>query len=133
LGQWRAFFWKNPPPTEKRDYTKLREELLAVLREITRRAPHARVIVVTYLTILPSTGPCSKLRMGEADVALMRSVGDRLAEATRSAAQEAGANVVDMASLSVGYASVFASWNKFSPPPAVRRMTPWQSDWKICA
>jgi len=117
IGAVAGIFWKNPQPAEKRDDTKLREELLAVLREITRRAPHAHLIVATYLTILPSTGTCSKLRMGEADVALMRSVGDRMAEVTRSAAQEAGANVVDMASLSAGHdACASAPWVNGAEP-----------------
>jgi hypothetical protein len=39
----------------------------------------------------------------ETEAALMRAVGDRLAEVTRAAAQTVGATVVDMATLSIGH------------------------------
>jgi lysophospholipase L1-like esterase len=95
--------WKGARPLETREFPKLRDNLGAILRQIARRAPRARVVVVTYPVILPSCGTCAGLQIGEAETALMRSVGNRLAEVTRAAAQEAGATIIDMATLSVGH------------------------------
>jgi lysophospholipase L1-like esterase len=96
-------FWHGPQPVEKRNFSELYEDLRTILQEIARRAPRAMVIVVTYPAILPPAGTCSKLQIDFAEAALMRAVADRLAEVTRAAARQAGAIVVDMATLSVGH------------------------------
>jgi len=88
--------WKGPKPLGTRDYAKLRRELVATLRAIHDRAPEATVVVATYPKILPPGGTCPALGLTGAEVEQMRQVGDRLAAVTRSAAQQAGAIVVDM-------------------------------------
>ncbi len=90
-------------PAEDRAFPKLHNDLLATLGEIRRRAPQARVIVVTYPTILPPSGTCPKLGINAADATVMREVGDRLAETTRASAQGAAVSLVDMARLSSGH------------------------------
>ena len=90
-------------PAEDRAFPKLGKELLATLHEIRRRAPHARIVVVTYPAVLPSAGTCPKLGIDDAEAALMRQVGKQLAQVTRASAQEAGVSVVDMANLSAGH------------------------------
>jgi lysophospholipase L1-like esterase len=104
VGGWLLrHLWKGPQPLEMRDFSELYHNLCAILEEIARRAPHARVIVVTYPVILPPRATCMQLRIGETEAAIMRTIGDRLAEVTRSAARQAGATIVDMATLSVGH------------------------------
>ena len=98
----RLWPWK-PKPAEDRAFPKLHDELLATLREIRRRAPRARIVVVTYPAILPASGTCPTLGIGETDAEVMRQVGERLAEITRASAQEAAVNVVDLAKLSLGH------------------------------
>ena len=99
LGLWP----KKLKPTEDRAFPKLHNELLAMLREIRRRAPHARIVVVTYPAVLPLSGTCPRLGINAADAIVMRQVGDLLAEVTRTSAQEAEVSVVDMAKLSLGH------------------------------
>ena len=94
---------KRLTPAEDRAFPKLQKELLATLREIRQRAPHARIIVVTYPAILPPSGTCPKLGIDDSDARVMRQVGDRLAEVTRASAQQAAVSLVDLAKLSVDH------------------------------
>uniref|UniRef100_UPI0035CC33F2 SGNH/GDSL hydrolase family protein n=1 Tax=uncultured Sphingomonas sp. TaxID=158754 RepID=UPI0035CC33F2 len=96
-------FWKGPLAPEQRDFQVLETTLLATLREIRRRAPDAKVVVVTYPVVLPPHDTCAKLGLDAAQVAAMRTVGERLADATRSAARQGGAIVVDMQRRGVGH------------------------------
>ena len=92
---------KGPKGVGERGFPALADVFRATLSEIRRRSPAARIVVVTYPTLLPLTGTCSRLGLHAEQVALMRVVAERLAELTRSAAREAGAELVDMAALSL--------------------------------
>lgn len=92
--------WKGPATA--RDYRGVETMLLAALREIRRRAPQARIVVVTYPVILPAVGTCAKIGLTADEAATMRIVGERLAEATR-AARAGGATIVDMQALAAGH------------------------------
>lgn len=94
-------FWKGPIPVGKRDWQTLSSDMRATLREIRLRSPKAHIIVATYPTILPTSNVCMRLGLTGEQAALMRPVGESLAEITRLAAHEAGATLVDMATLSV--------------------------------
>ena len=96
-------FWGGAQSVADRKFEQLRADLLATLREVRRRAPQARIFVVTYPAIIPPNGSCPGLGIDEDDAALMRQVGVRLAEVTREAAQEAGVTVIDMEQLSAGH------------------------------
>ena len=98
-----GLFWGGARPVAGRSFDALRADLLATLREIRRRAPNARIYVVTYPAILPPDGTCPALGIGADDAELMRQVGARLAQVTREAANEAGAAVIDMDQLSAGH------------------------------
>lgn len=110
-------FWGGAQVVADRKFDQLRADMLATLREVRRRAPQARIVVVTYPAILPPSGTCQGLSIDEEDAALMRKVGLRLAEVTREAAQEAGATVVDMDRLSVGHdACAAVTWVNGAAP-----------------
>jgi len=98
-----GLFWNGARPVAERNFEALRADLVSTLREIARRAPNARIFVVTYPAILPPEGACPNLGIGVHDAAQMRKVGDQLAEVTREAAKEAGATVIGMDRLSVGH------------------------------
>jgi lysophospholipase L1-like esterase len=83
-------------PMEPRPYAEFHRTLVGTLGEVRRRAPRARIVVLTYPTILPPSGSCPRLQMTPNETEAMRAVGDRLAETTRAAAAEAGAEIVDM-------------------------------------
>ena len=99
-------FWHRALPVEQRQFTRLKSNMVSTFNEIAHRAPQARILVITYPTILPPAGTCADIGIGEGEAALMRAVGARLVEVTREAAQTAGATLVDMATLSAGYHDV---------------------------
>ena len=94
-------FWKGPKPVGERDLPALSADMRATLHEIRLRSPKAHIVVATYPTILPTSNVCMRLGLTDEQASLMRPVGESLAEITRVAANEAGATLVDMATLSV--------------------------------
>jgi lysophospholipase L1-like esterase len=94
FGMLVRLFWHGPAAT--RPYTELHANLLATIRAIRTRAPHATIMVATYPTILPPSGTCPRLGLSIAEADAMRQVADRLAAVTRAAAAEGGAVLVDM-------------------------------------
>lgn len=103
IGTLVGVFWNGAKPLAERKFSELENNLTATLAEIRRRSPHARVVVVTYPTILPDSGTCAALGISQEQAELMRAVGVKLAETTRTAATKAGVAIVDMASLSDGH------------------------------
>ncbi len=89
-------FWKGPLQPGQRKYANVQGDLVAFVREVRRRSPTARVVIVTYPMILPPSGTCPRLNISEEQANAMREVGEKLAEATRAAAIETGATLVDM-------------------------------------
>lgn len=94
---------KSAMPVAQRDFAGLATLFRATLTEIRRRAPDARIVVVTYPAIIPEGLACPELGLTQDEADLMRAVGDRLAQVTRDAVREAGATLVDMALLSTGH------------------------------
>lgn len=75
----------------------------AIVREVRRRAPDARVILVNYQTVLPDSGTCARLGLAEEEVAQMRGIAGKLAEITQAAADASGALLMDAAQLTHGH------------------------------
>jgi lysophospholipase L1-like esterase len=98
-----GLFWKGAKTASERDFAGLEHNLVALLAEIRRRSPNARIVVATYPAILPEAGTCEKIGITAAQADLMRPVAARLAEVTRVSAAAVGAVVVDMATLSAGH------------------------------
>lgn len=80
-------------------YAALEGRLLAIAREVRRRAPHARLVFVQYVRLI-SPQPCAREPLSPADAAVASRIATRLAELTRNAARNGGAVVLatDMAS-----------------------------------
>lgn len=89
-------FWSGPRPVAERDFGALQHNLRAIVDEVHRRAPRARVALVSYPQIVPAVGTCPELGVAADEAALMRDVGKALADATREAARASGALLVDM-------------------------------------
>ncbi len=98
-----AIVWGNAKPVDERDWATLSDELGATLDAIREQAPDAVIVVATYPTLLPASGTCNVIAMTAEDADLMRAVGDRLAEVTRTTAEAHGALVVDVRALGVGH------------------------------
>jgi hypothetical protein len=78
------------------------DSLIAVGREVRRRAPSARVLFVDYLTLLPPEGtPAPPL--AAADVTVARHVADTLKQLTEAAASATGCELVRAADASVDH------------------------------
>jgi lysophospholipase L1-like esterase len=96
-------FWNGPLQPSQRGDEKVRQDLSLFVRQVRRRSPDALVVIVTYPRILPPSGTCPRLNLSEDEADRMREVGERLAAATREAANESGATLVDMESLGIGH------------------------------
>ncbi|WP_300675979.1 SGNH/GDSL hydrolase family protein [Nocardioides sp.] len=80
---------------------KMRTDLVAVLRRVKAKAPHATIVVIGYPEILPSTGRC--LKAGRTTLTLARGALNRIAIAQRNAATQAGVGFLDPRSVTRGH------------------------------
>ena len=80
-------------------------KLAAVIKEIHKRAPKAKVLVAGYPTVLPATGNgCwPAVPILPADVTYLRGVYTGLNSMIKAAASENGATYVDLATSTVGH------------------------------
>lgn len=82
--------------------TVVDEKIGAVISAVHERAPHARVLIVDYLTVLPRTGPaCDGVPLTPAQLAFEREVADGLATQTRRAARVERAVLIRASAASV--------------------------------
>lgn len=105
-----------PDLARPRDFGKVRRDLAAVVQGIHQRSPEARVVLVTYLNILPPEGTCTGLNITADEAGAMRKVGEEVAAATRDAARDSGAILVDMERLGAAHNACSAE--------------PWVNGWK---
>lgn len=90
-----------PPPhaVSEDDYVHLESNLREAARQIAQRAPHAQIVFIQYVTLVPRT-QCANSRLSEEEAAQLRAVAARLAEITSRIAQQSGARVLRMDELS---------------------------------
>ena len=80
----------------ERDASATAQKIGVLLREITRRAPDARVLVVGYANAFPAGSACfDRSGVADGDVAYLREAMDLIVGATRSAAAAAGVEYLD--------------------------------------
>jgi lysophospholipase L1-like esterase len=90
-------------PLAQRDFAAVTQNLMLIVLQIRRQAPHAKIMLITYPAILPHSGTCNALGISSEQAVLSREVGARLADATRKAAEMSGAVLVDIATMSIGH------------------------------
>lgn len=84
-----------------RKLTYIRSRIGKIAREIQRRAPRSRILLVDYLTILPASGrACPGVPLTPDQVAFELTVADRLNTAIRQAAADTGAQLVEASAAS---------------------------------
>lgn len=81
----------------------LQAQLVSIVQELRRRAPKARIVLVTYPAVLPDNGTCARLDLSEEEAAQMRGIAAKLAAVTGVAAQATGATLFDTERLSRGH------------------------------
>jgi lysophospholipase L1-like esterase len=89
-------------PSES-DYRTLEQRLRQIAQEVRRRAPEARLVFVDYLRILPDSGGCTGVPLGEAQMSAVRETFRRMAEVTKKAAVAEGAMLLPAGQLSEGH------------------------------
>jgi len=75
----------------------------ALLDEVRRRAPDARVLLVGYPQPVPEDGTCAELPLAAGDYAFVRDQWEALDDALRAAAERSGATFVDVRTASEGH------------------------------
>jgi lysophospholipase L1-like esterase len=71
-----------------------------VLDAVRQRAPQARILVVTYLGLMPHHGTCAAVPFSTGDVAWFATVEDAVSDAVAAAAEQRDIEVVDAHDLS---------------------------------
>jgi lysophospholipase L1-like esterase len=74
-----------------------------VLDDVQKRAPKAKVLVVTYARLMPTDDTCSAIPFSRPDVAWFASIEETLSAAMTKAARNRNLPVVDMHELSRGH------------------------------
>lgn len=78
-------------------------DIVTTVGAILDRAPKARIVVVGYPQIIPAQGTCPLLPLAEGDYAFGRGVLQEFVEAQAEAAEQAGAEYVDVWAASEGH------------------------------
>jgi len=87
------------PASDEAAFAALEDRLVAIFAAIRSRAPQARVVLVQYVA-LAGEAPCASASLLPEHAALARSVAARLAEASTTAAERGGAEVLPIDRLS---------------------------------
>lgn len=88
----------------ERKVTKIRKNVNKVVKAIAERSPEARIVLVGYPQLLPSSGTCRpRLPLAIGDYAYVLDLNLRLAEAVRKGGVSAGAEYVDLVAASQGH------------------------------
>lgn len=84
-------------------YAATRDRVAAILSEVKKRAPEARVLLVGYLRIVPDAADCSVLPMSEKNRGEAMKVEVAMTDAQRDAARTADVEFVDVRAMSEGH------------------------------
>lgn len=83
----------------ERAFVTLEANLRAMIAEIRRRAPRARLVLVDYVTVTPPEGTCPALALSADEASLLRARAARLAAITAKVAKDAGADLIQASKL----------------------------------
>ncbi len=122
LGLESGSAWRCGPielPAESA-YQQTAAAMRALIVEIQRRAPRARILLVDYIAVLPTHGSCALTPLSAADMTNGRAIAARLEQITAEVARDTGAELFSAAALSRGHdvCSPGAWVNGFARPPA---------------
>ena len=106
--------------TEKRIAT-IEDRLVKAIRQVAKRAPEARIIVVGYPEFFPESGPCPQLPLALGDYAFAHRVNELLVRAQEQAAERAKVEFVDVYPPTRGH-------NMCSDDPWISGISPTRSD-----
>jgi lysophospholipase L1-like esterase len=104
-GAWRPWICGETPQAQvDEEFGKLEAHLRAIADGIHQRAPHARIVFVDYVQLVPASGSCAdRLPLTAAQLAQARADEDRLAAMTAKVARETGSDLLEASVLSRGH------------------------------
>lgn len=82
---------------------EMQVRLARIAGEVHRRAPAAKLVLVTYPAVLPGSGTCERLGLNAEQALQMRVIAQQLAAATRAVAGAHGALLLDAGRLTQGH------------------------------
>jgi lysophospholipase L1-like esterase len=88
------------PTATEAGWAKLEDSLTAVVKEVRRRSPQARIMFVDYLSVLPVEAGCAQAPLSPQAIGAGRATAARLARLTADVAQRNGAGVLKVSELS---------------------------------
>ena len=102
---WRPWICRETPQSQVDDaFAGLEAHLRAIVDCIRQRAPHARIVFVDYVHLVPTFGSCpQRLPLTEAQISEARTNEDRLAAMTAKVAREPGSDLLQASALSRGH------------------------------
>lgn len=116
------------PTATEEAWRKVETALTGILQEIRRRSPHARIVFVDYLTVLPEGALCAQTPLSPQVAETGRATAARLSRLTSEVARRGGAEVVSASELSRRGHNACAPdpWMAgFIPPSAERSFVPY--------
>lgn len=106
-----------PPPTEQA-YAELARRMDQIAKEVRKRSPHARLVFVDYLTVLPPRGGCKAAPLSAQEADIARELARRLAAITAKAASDNGGEVIRASALSQDHSACASdAWMNGYPRP----------------
>ncbi|MCQ6272454.1 SGNH/GDSL hydrolase family protein [Pseudarthrobacter sp. R1] len=93
-----------PDSTIDTRLTGITDSLVSMVQAVQEKAPHARVVLVDYLSVLPENGkPCAAVPIPQDRQKFLLHVARELSLATKHAAQQTGAELVTASKESRGH------------------------------
>ena len=92
----RTAFARRSPQQLTRTFADIRHHIAGVVRDVRRRAPDVRVLVIGYPQIVPASGRCEDLPLAAGDYRFGRTINHGLTRAVRRGAADARATYVDL-------------------------------------
>jgi lysophospholipase L1-like esterase len=103
MGRLGAWWHGDIEPADARPYDVVTDNLITIINSVRQKAPSAKILIVNYPAIIPPIGSCAALGISKAQAAISRDLAQQLALATKRAADETGAQLVDIAKASIGH------------------------------
>lgn len=94
---------RSPQTATEADYARLEDGLRRIAAGVKQRAPKATLVFLDYPAVLPSRGTCAATPVPDEAADTARAATARVEALTAQVAQEAGAKLVKVSSLSHGH------------------------------
>ena len=107
-----------PAPSTDKDWRDLETHMRQIVTEVRARAPHARLVLVDYIRVLPPQGTCAAIALTAEQADIGRAIDRRVVEITRRVAEDGGAELLTASQITADHHACSADpWVNGFPPP----------------